>query len=332
MSTYRQKLSPNTNDFIRFLEKSVFHHPIKSVRQFARGSASENYIIRIHDQNMLVKYTHSYDRVGIERLARICAAVSSNTDLPCAKIIPSANQLYFNYQNRHGLIMEYCAGQSVPSYQMGTNHFQQILAAYQQFQKTEWQNQADFLPQYDMNERVEAHIAFVNEKLNQIRALPFLQRHLLRFLYQKQKAFLESLKQTPLTLPPEKLTVIHGDFHNNNLLFRQGRLLAFLDFEEVGYGYIAEDLMRFILCLVQRLPIFINPYTIIRKWLICANNQFHLSKEEWIVGLNSYYLQRVDKVFRPDKIVTRQIVMLTKLALLISRYRHVTRLIHTLPD
>lgn len=332
MSIYRTKLIPEAKGLIAYLEQNVFHKPVDSVRQFAHGAASYNFLIVVEKQKYIVKLTHSYNQKGIERLARICADLSQNEQLSGARLIPVGKSFYFQYLNKYGLIMSYCDGFSLPSYEMGGRHFQQVLSGYAQFQQTKWTDTTDFLPLYPMKEVCQTQIAILEDYLQRASKLSKIKRFLMTYFCKKHLMFLTKLQHSVLTLPADKLTVIHGDFHNNNLLFNNEKLLTFLDFEEVGYGYPTEDLMRFILCLVQRLPIFIERYSYIYDWMKCANTRFHFSKDEWIVGLNSYYLQRIEKALRPQGKFgsAKQLLKLFKLKLLTTQYKEVLKRINRL--
>ena len=52
---------------------------------------------------------------------------------------------------------------------------------------------------------------------------------------------------------PERLGVIHGDFHHGNFLFGDGRLNGFFDLEEFCGGYPADDFVRYFVCAAEHL-------------------------------------------------------------------------------
>lgn len=52
---------------------------------------------------------------------------------------------------------------------------------------------------------------------------------------------------------PERLGVIHGDFHHGNFLFVDGRLNGFFDLEEFCGGYPADDIVRYFVCAAEHL-------------------------------------------------------------------------------
>lgn len=52
---------------------------------------------------------------------------------------------------------------------------------------------------------------------------------------------------------PERLGVIHGDFHHGNFLFVSGRLNGVFDLEEFCRGYPADDIVRYFVCAAEHL-------------------------------------------------------------------------------
>ena len=63
----------------------------------------------------------------------------------------------------------------------------------------------------------------------------------------------QELTEEGVGLRPEKTRLIHGDLHHGNFLFKDGRVSGFFDFENVTYGYPAEDLIRYFVCASEHL-------------------------------------------------------------------------------
>ena len=61
------------------------------------------------------------------------------------------------------------------------------------------------------------------------------------------------LTEARVRLSPEKTRFIHGDLHHGNFLFKDGRVSGFFDFENVTYGYPAEDFVRYFICAAEHL-------------------------------------------------------------------------------
>ena len=52
---------------------------------------------------------------------------------------------------------------------------------------------------------------------------------------------------------PDRLGVIHGDFHHGNFLFVDGKVSGFFDLEEFCGGYPADDIVRYFVCAAEHL-------------------------------------------------------------------------------
>lgn len=98
---------------------------------------------------------------------------------------------------------------------------------------------------------------------------------------------------------PEKLRIIHDDFHHGNFLFVGHRVAGYLDFEEFRPGYPAEDLIRYITVCSEHLH-FYEFYRL--KGLLATFRQFvrraPYPKDEWHVAVNAMLLYRAEKYIR----------------------------------
>ena len=93
---------------------------------------------------------------------------------------------------------------------------------------------------------------------------------------------------------PERLKVVHGDFHHGNFLFVDGRLDGILDLEEFCQGYPADDIVRYCVCAAEHL-----------KWHERARRRRILArfaqavgylgyrKEEWIAAINGLFVRKI---------------------------------------
>ncbi len=330
MCVYLLKLPAESKKFIAFLETNVFHQPIESARQFAHGSASENFLITVNHTRYIVKLIHREQKSETERLVRIYDCLSQNQALRTTSIIHLNQSAYFTYNHRFGIVMTYCNGHALPSYKMTKHHFQEVLKAYEAFQKINWHNSPDILPAYRIPDKINNLIQIVQKAEHTPKTIffrlfngGFLHKTLLNFLFQ--------IKADKSDFPTS--FVLHGDFHNNNLLFHNNQLSAVLDFEEIRYGYPTQDLVRYIICLVQRLPVFINPFSVFKEWLVLANASFHFSTDEWIYGLDTYFIIRTEKLFQKlnKKNKVNRLLKLWQLYFSILQYHRFKEIIRSLP-
>ena len=142
----------------------------------------------------------------------------------------------------------------------------------------------------------------------------------------KLKNELINIGNSPLQILSQKQAIIHGDFHHNNLLFKDNKLVAVLDLEDLGYGYKTEDLLRFLLCQIARFPIFYPKKKTINSYLNLITNEFSYSYDEWMVGLNSFTLQKMKKLFsNPKNLKKNAVKKMIQLVIFMRVYNHIKK-------
>lgn len=98
---------------------------------------------------------------------------------------------------------------------------------------------------------------------------------------------------------PEKLRVIHNDFHHGNFLFVNRRVAGYFDFEEFRPGYPAEDLVRYITVCSEHLRFY--ELHRLRGLLAAFGKLVRRSPyglEEWHTAVNGMLLYRTEKYVR----------------------------------
>jgi hypothetical protein len=98
--------------------------------------------------------------------------------------------------------------------------------------------------------------------------------------------------------PHERPCFIHGDFHSKNILFDGGAISGIIDFENVRFGYRAEDFCRFIITLVMRLPFFWPKRGLVMGWLNLVQRHERLDSADWLAGWVPCELRVVEKSMR----------------------------------
>ena len=315
----KKKEIPNINDFSLFLSEEIFKEPILSLYQFKRGASSFNYLATLKNKKILVKLAWKHKKEGVERLVNIISTLSENNPFPIAKIIPLNNKFIFKYKNSYGFLLEYVDAKSLPATKIKQHHIDEILTTYKIFQNTIWKDKSILIPEYDFN-------LIQKNYLNNAQCM--LKKNKRNFFYsffiKKCCSSLEMIGSTPLFIDPSKKTIIHGDFHHNNILFKNNRLVSILDFEDVGYGYTSEDLLRFIFCLLARQPLFSSSKKQLDAYLKCVTKEFNYSYNEWMVGLNSYTLQKMKKLFHQEnKCSLETIKKMIQLLIFMKTYKNV---------
>lgn len=65
---------------------------------------------------------------------------------------------------------------------------------------------------------------------------------------------LRAMPPASMSLPADKVRIVHGDLHWRNFHFDGGRVSGFLDVEELRFGTPAEDFVRYVVCAAEHLP------------------------------------------------------------------------------
>lgn len=287
-----EKHIPDKKDLTSFLEKKIFKEPILSLYQFQRGSSSFNYLVTLQNKKVLVKLAWKYKKKGVERLVQIINLLSNQKDLPIAKILSFNNKNMFKYKNSYGVVLEYIEGHSPAATKITMDHIKKIIFAYKNIGKINVPNEKLLMPAYDFKQIQQTYLLNCEKMIKQTKI-----KFLFFFLLLKCKKNLIKIGNTPLKIFKDKKSIIHGDFHHNNLLFKNDKLVAILDLEDLGFGYKSEDLLRFIFCLIARQPIFYPKKKTLFTYLNFITEEFSYSKEEWLTGLNSFALQKYKKMF-----------------------------------
>ncbi len=293
----QKKNMPNKNQFAKFLSTKIFKTPILSIYQFKRGASSYNYLVTLKDKKVLVKLAWKHKKEGVERLINLINTLEKQDMIPLAKIIPVQGDYLFEYKGSYGFVLEYIDGKSIPANKLTSYDLANILQAYHLFQQTKWEDKSLLIPAYDFSTLQKKYLENCLLMAQRTKKRP-----LLKLLLKMMSNKLQEIGETPLDIVADKKEIIHGDFHHNNLLFHDKKLVAILDFEDIGYGYASEDLIRFILCLNARLPIFYNTKKQLSNTLDIIMTEFKYGYNEWMIGLNSFTLQKMKKIFQtPQK-------------------------------
>ena len=82
--------------------------------------------------------------------------------------------------------------------------------------------------------------------------------------------------------------------------------------------------MNFIFCLLARQPLFSSSKKQLDAYLKCVTKEFNYSYNEWMVGLNSYTLQKMKKLFHQEnKCSLETIKKMIQLLIFMKTYKNV---------
>ena len=93
---------------------------------------------------------------------------------------------------------------------------------------------------------------------------------------------------------PERLGVIHGDFHHGNFLFANGTLSGFFDLEEFCGGYPADDIVRYVVCAAEHLKWFEQgrKRTILARFTLAVRH-LPYPPDDWLTAIDGLLVRKI---------------------------------------
>ncbi|MBO5284806.1 MAG: phosphotransferase, partial [Alphaproteobacteria bacterium] len=184
----------------------------------------------------------------------------------------------FYFQNQSGFIQKYY-GTTLPYKDITTKQINEILNAHQILTSLNVPVSKDFIK----TKYIQSYEALKlkSEQSNT------LQYRLIRF-------FLAQISPKTLIYESSKLKVIHGDFHARQILFKNGHLFAFIDWEDCRFGYPAEDYWYFI--WYNQKPGLNLLKNILSRAKIAKQilNRSSVPYNEWETAINIYLLSKLE--------------------------------------
>lgn len=108
------------------------------------------------------------------------------------------------------------------------------------------------------------------------------------------RRILQEMEPTARDYEPDRLQVIHGDFHHGNFRFVSGKVSGFFDLEEFRQGYPADDLIRYFTCAAEHL----RWYEQRRKRRMLEQfahvvRRLPWTRREWLTAINGRFVGKV---------------------------------------
>ncbi len=239
------------------LEKIGLSKPIK-ITCMVTGSASDNYHVKNKDGDFLVKilkYLLDKDRL-------LYNSIMISGEKFCPTFLLKKEFYPFTV-----LVFKWIEGENIFLEKLSDTSFKNFIFSYQTFLST-------------INKKIKEMVypaVSLEDRLKQIRYFPF-------FVNKQISEIKKDLSYKP------NLKIIHGDLNYKNLIFRNGKLESFLDFQEFSWGCPTEDLIRLLITNAEQHNFFRVNYTLRLLKIMLENTKF--SKEDWIYGLNVFILIR----------------------------------------
>lgn len=261
--------------FKGFLENEVFKDKLEYFKQFRGGECSYDFFIKADDEDFVVKVLKNP-----YKLNNIAAFLSEHIHE-----VPVLAGVKYDRIFKYGgadVTIQKNYGRPLPRRQISFMQMKEIFAAYDAFSalktlmRCEGTLDENFVLAQWLRERLTEKESYKNRLL-----LHFLEQIDFQTLYYDEK----------------QLCLIHGDFFNNQILFQKGKLSAFIDWDDVRFGYRTEDFWHFLHYNLDKIS-FLG---VRRFWQKKLTQQILLLTNEkletWETAFNVALLKRLYKLY-----------------------------------
>ncbi len=279
-------------DIQSFLQEKILHKSVAKVQKFSKGQLPV-LCLTLDDSEptkLIVKFYRSLSKVM--QSLKIAQAFNQNPELKSPRLYP-LSEGYFQYGSLFGLIFYYIPGEEISSAKITEKHFNQLADMYAVFQSVnvdkEVLHQEHSQKYYlDMLLRYQKRI----QKIVKAKKNLFSKLYMVLFL-KIYSRFLTKLKADYSQMPIPKQKITHNDMTKSNLLFKDGNFAAFIDMDSVVMSCPGRDCAEFIVSSAMRFRFWRSRRHAIQQWYAAMDKRLHFSREEYLYGLNIYYLYRI---------------------------------------
>lgn len=279
----------DTQAFADFLQQNILSQKIVEIKKFGKGQMPVFGLKLDNGQKLTIKfYSTQEDCLESYEIAQM---LGKNPDLRVPRLYEIPHR-FFVYENMYGLCFFYVEGRELGRSKISSANFKEIAAQFAVLQQTKIENpdklRKDFTP--------ETYIKTIKEKLAATQApatgLSRLYYKIALHLAAEFVSAIEKSHQTPANIPYK---LIHHDVTKSNLLFLNGHFQSFIDTDSVRLGYAGRDFAEFIISTMMRYPFYKSKRQSIARWYRIIDEQFKLPLDEYVCGLDVYYLYRLNK-------------------------------------
>lgn len=249
MSISKESIKFNEVPTSIIAEKYGFTH-LKIVEK-AGGLSAENYFALVDNAQQIVikKYKNKTDE-QIKKIEYVINTVKS-LDISVPLFIKNIeNKTYTYINNNYYALYHKAYGKVLHGSELDqralTSVAENLAKLHKIKSKLELKTTTDILPLYhDVHDQ-----ALIVENLiaqnTKGREIDNIARKLISLKLDILSNFVRQAEFKEQLLSPHNLVLVHGDFHNENLLFNdEHKLVIMLDFEESHYGHATEDILHF---------------------------------------------------------------------------------------
>lgn len=261
-----------------FLRKQNIFPQLNKLQEINVGGASYNFVVTTDHEKYFLKLL-DLNGGNAEKIKYIC----NYTGL----LYPLKIDVFMHYKM---IVMYYIDGEKVDYGDFTAEFTEQLVQEYQKLQACPLQPE-----QIGQMSDIREISDYVEQKL----------RGKTGFFWQRiYQIFAKQIEAELCCLPPV-FSIIHGDFKCNNILLTTSGATTIIDWEQMRYGYAAEDWAGLILELSGFRSLCGSEHKL-RKLHTAIQRQFEFSPEQWQYGLQLFYLNILKRRAAAEKLSARK--------------------------
>jgi len=253
---------PHSQNLELFLRQNNVFTDFEGIREIHAGGNSYNFCVQTKHKKYFLKLFSDE-----QRFAKIYALCKLHNIL-----YPSEFEDFAQYKL---LIMPYLEGHKLYYEDCRQDFIEKLCRQYENVRNCQLDRQ------YIAAKRDMTQLCTELENLFQTR-----KGKIVRFLY---KNIWKIIAPSLITLP-ETENVIHGDFTANNIMVTSDNAPVVLDWEELRYGYAAEDWCGLCLELAGFRGLY-GSCRHLRRLCGIIQSQIRISETEWLYGTQMFYVR-----------------------------------------
>lgn len=280
----------NCEKIKKYVQQHILKTTITYFKPINRGGMSLNFICKTNSKKYIIKAINKEKKERIIKLCNILEALKKEPLIYTAHLETFNNQTFFEYEDKLIIIISYVKGKKISYLELSPLVIDSIYNSYKYIAKLD----IEVLPQKVLMNIYSENKQILGELLKQNKN--FIKTKILNAIYKLN----ESLK-TDISLE-KPLKIIHGDASLNNCLVDDENNVALLDFELMRYGYEIEDWAEFLISSLSQHSILFIPKNRLSQLIGYTNTLFNFTKQEWIYGINLYFLNLLNKRIKSKKL------------------------------
>lgn len=279
----KQKI-PNLSvaKFHKFLETEVFCEPVIDIEEISCGGSSYNFFCQTPANSYVIKLLNKKDNARMARIHKILQTFEQNPDFHACALAKTINS-YFFYMDFAVLVMLKISGFEIRYKDFNKTLLLSVIKNYRQFLKVKFDNTDIIYPL----RAPEFFYKRIDNKINELQKsnLGIFRTYLVSIISNLCRKIYDNVPK----INSEQI-IIHGDASLNNMIMQRNGCIAFLDFEQLRYGYAIEDISQLLLSSLLQHQVLGFPKRQIKELIEVANRHCKFKKSEWIYGIHLYFL------------------------------------------